>query len=71
MAKNKYNKKCPFTANGVQYIDYKDVDLLRKHVSKYGKIVARYYSGVNLKYQKMLATAIKRARHMGLLKFVR
>ena len=71
MAKNKYNKKCPFTANATQYIDYKDVDLLRKFVSKYGKIVPRYYTGVELKYQKMLAVAIKRARHMGLLKFVR
>jgi len=71
MAKNKYNKKCPFTANSTQYIDYKDVDLLKKFVSKYGKIVPRYYTGVNLKYQKMLSQAIKRARQMALLKFVR
>lgn len=71
MAKNKYNKQCPFTKDGVQYIDYKDVDLLKKYVSKYGKIVPKYYTGVSLKYQKMLALAIKRARHMGLLKFVR
>ena len=71
MAKNKYNKQCPFTRDNVQYIDYKDVDLLKKFVSKYGKIVPRYYTGVNLKYQKMLVQAIKRARHMGLLKFVR
>lgn len=71
MAKNKYHKKCPFTAAGVKYIDYKDVDLLKKYVSKYGKIVPRYYTGVSLKFQKMLALAIKRARHMGLLKFVR
>ncbi len=71
MAKNKYNKKCPFTAAGTTYIDYKDTDLLKKYVTKYGKIVPRYYSGVALKYQKMLSIAIKRARHMGLLKFVR
>ncbi len=71
MAKNKYNKKCPFTADATQYIDYKDVDLLKKYVSKYGKIVPRYYTGVNVKYQKMLAQAIKRARQMALLKFVR
>lgn len=71
MSKNKYNKKCPFTAAGTQYIDYKDVDLLKKYVTKYGKIVPRYYSGVELKYQKILAQAVKRARHMGLLKFVR
>jgi small subunit ribosomal protein S18 len=71
MAKNKYHKKCPFTAAGTKYIDYKDVELLKKYVSKYGKIVPRYYTGVSLKFQKMLAQAIKRARHMGLLKFVR
>ncbi len=71
MAKNKYNKACPFTKDQVPYIDYKDVELLKKYVSKYGKIVPRYYSGVNLKYQKMLTTAIKRARQMALLKFVR
>jgi len=71
MRKNKYNKPCPFTAEGVSYIDYKDASLLRKYVSKYGKIVPKYYTGVSLKYQKMLSQAIKRARHMGLLKFVR
>lgn len=71
MAKNKYHKKCPFTAAGTKYIDYKDVELLKKYVSKYGKIVPRYYTGISLKFQKMLAQAIKRARHMGLLKFVR
>lgn len=71
MPKNKYNKPCPFKKAGIKYIDYKDVSLLRKYVTKYGKIVPRYYTGVSLKYQKMLTTAIKRARQMGLLKFVR
>lgn len=71
MAKNKYHKSCPFTKDQIPYIDYKDTALLKKYVSKYGKIVPRYYTGVNLKYQKMLATAIKRARHMAILKFVR
>lgn len=71
MAKNKYHKCCPFTKAGIKYIDYKDVELLKKYVSKYGKIVPRYYTGVSLRYQKMIAIAIKRARHMGLLKFVR
>jgi len=69
MAKNKYNKPCPFTEQQVKYIDYKDVKLLRRYVSKYGKIVPRYYTGVSLKYQKALAKAIKRARTMGLLSF--
>ena len=71
MAKNKYNKDCPFTENQVKYIDYKDIKLLRKYMSQYSKIVPRYYTGVNLKYQKALAVAIKRARNMALLPFVR
>lgn len=71
MAKNKYNKNCPFTEAGTKYIDYKDIPLLRKYVSQYAKIVPRYYTGVNLKYQRALAVAIKRARTMALLPFVR
>lgn len=69
MVKNKYNKPCPFKAQDIQYIDYKDVRLLRRYISKHGKIVPRYYSGVSLKYQKALAKAIKRARTMGLISF--
>ena len=69
MAKNKYNKPCPFTVQGINYIDYKDVKLLRQYISRHGKIVPRYYTGVSLKHQKALARAIKRARTMGLLSF--
>ena len=71
MAKNKYNKACYFTTNKIDYIDYKDVNLLRRYVSQYGKIINRYYTGTNLKHQKALAVAIKNARHMALLQFVR
>lgn len=60
-------KKCPL--DGV-VVDYKDVDLLRQYVTKFGKIVPRHYSGVSLKNQKKLAKAIKRARMMALLPFV-
>ena len=50
---------CPFKAAGVKYIDYKDVDTL-KSISRYGKITPRYYTGVSLKFQKMLSSAIKK-----------
>ncbi|MDD3302793.1 MAG: 30S ribosomal protein S18 [Candidatus Gracilibacteria bacterium] len=60
--------KCPL--EGVK-IDYKDVELLKKYITKFGKIVPRYYSGVCLKNQKKLAQAIKRARIMALLPFVK
>lgn len=62
------NKKCPLDG---QNIDYKNVELLSKYITKFGKIVPRYYSGVCLKNQKKLATAIKRARIVALLPFVK
>jgi len=61
-------KKCPL--EGLN-IDYKNVDLLKNYLTKFGKIVPRYYSGVSLKNQKKLAIAIKRARMMALLPFVK
>lgn len=62
------NKACPLA--GVN-IDYKNVELLKKYITKFGKIVPKYYSGVCLKNQKKLAKAIKRARMMALLPFVK
>ena len=52
-------------------IDYKNVDLLKKYITKFGKITPRYYSWVSLKNQKKLANAIKKARMMALLPFVK
>lgn len=71
MAKNKYNKPCQFCVNEAKYIDYKNVRLLRKFVSQYAKIVPRYYTGICLTHQKALAVAVKNARIMALLQFVR
>ncbi len=61
-------KICPLDG---QNIDYKNVELLKKYITKFGKIVPRYYSGVTLKNQKKLSKAIKRARIMALLPFVK
>lgn len=61
-------KVCPL--EGIT-IDYKNVELLKKYITKFGKIVPRYYSGVSLKNQKKLAQAIKRARIVALLPFVK
>lgn len=59
---------CPLEG---QNIDYKNVELLKKYTTKFGKIVPRYYSGVSLKNQKKLANAIKKARVMALIPFVK
>ncbi|AMC94469.1 30S ribosomal protein S18 [Erysipelothrix larvae] len=63
-------KVCYFTKNNVKYIDYKDVELLKRFISSNGKIIPRRVTGTKAKYQRPLATAIKRAREMALLPYV-
>ncbi len=63
-------KVCYFTKNNIDYIDYKDVELLRRFISANGKIIPRRVTGTKAKYQRMLATAIKRSRQMALLPYV-
>ncbi|HHZ18671.1 MAG TPA: 30S ribosomal protein S18 [Acholeplasmataceae bacterium] len=64
-------KVCYFTENKIEHIDWKDYELLRRFVSDRGKILPRRVTGTKAKYQRQLATAIKRARHMALLPFVK
>ena len=59
-----------FSANNIKYIDYKDLEILSKFINQNGKIVNHKRSGVTLKNQRKLATAIKNARFLGLLPFV-
>ena len=66
----KKRKQCPFTAAGVRHIDYKDIQTLYQFVTERGKIIPRRITGVSSYYQRQLAQAIKRARHMALLRFV-
>lgn len=69
--RRKRRKVCYFTQNKMTKIDFKDVDLLRKFITDRGKILPRRVTGTSAKYQRMLAIAIKRARHMALLPFVK
>ena len=63
-------KQCPFCAGGgAKYIDYKDYPLIKPYVDYFGNIMKRYYTGVCLKHQKMLRTAIERARFLGFLAY--
>jgi small subunit ribosomal protein S18 len=55
---------------GIKYIDYKDPDFLKKFLNEQGKILPRRLTGTSLKYQRKVATAIKRARHLALLPYV-
>mgnify|MGYP000406131434 FL=1 len=62
-------KFCRFSAEGVKEIDYKDLDTLKGYVSETGKIVPSRITGTKAKYQRQLATAIKRARYLALLPY--
>jgi small subunit ribosomal protein S18 len=62
-------KQCPFAAKGTKYIDWKDYPTLKEYTDYFGNIRNRYYTGVSLKYQKMLRLAIERARFMGMLSY--
>lgn len=69
--KHEYRKKyCRFKKSGIRYIDYKDPVFLLKFVNEQGKILPRRLTGTSLKYQRRVATAIKRARHLALLPYV-
>lgn len=62
-------KFCRFTAEGVKEIDYKDLDTLKAYISETGKIVPSRITGTKAKYQRQLATAVKRARFLALLPY--
>ena len=62
-------KVCYFTANHIKYIDYKDVELLKRYISEKCNIWPRRVTGTCTNYQRILTVAIKRARIMGLLPF--
>lgn len=59
-----------FSANNIKYIDYKDVDILRRFLNPNGKIMNHKRTGVTAKNQRQLSAAIKHARFLGLLPFV-
>ena len=59
-----------FSSNNIKYIDYKDTEILKKFLNPNGRIIGRKRTGITAKNQRMLAQAIKRSRHMGLLPFV-
>jgi small subunit ribosomal protein S18 len=60
---------CRFTEEGIKYIDYKDIDLLKDFITETGKIVPSRITGTKAKYQRQLTTAIKRARYLALLPY--
>lgn len=68
--KRSKRKVCYFTKNKIKFIDYKDVELLKKFISVSGRISPRRITGTSAKYQRELARAIKNARYMALLPYI-
>jgi small subunit ribosomal protein S18 len=66
----KKKKYCRFRKNRIRYIDYKDPEFLKKFLNEQGKILPRRLTGTSLKFQRKIAVAIKRGRHLALLPYV-
>jgi len=62
-------KVCAFCVDKIDAVDYKDVSLLGRYIANSGRILSRRRTGTCAKHQRMLATAIKRARHVALLPY--
>lgn len=63
-------KRCYFLTNKIEYIDYKDANLLKRFLTDRGKILPRRITGVSSYYQRKLSVAVKRARASGILPYV-
>lgn len=63
-------KVCFFCSNKITTVDYKDTQTLRRFMSPHAKILSKAKNGSCPKHQRMVTTALKRARHMALLPFV-
>ena len=70
LKKRMKKKVCYFTKNKITFIDYKDVELLKKFVSPSGRISPRRLTGTCAKSQRQLARAVKNARYMALLPYL-
>jgi small subunit ribosomal protein S18 len=66
----KQKKYCRFKKSGIKYIDYKDPDFLTRFLNEQGKILPRRITGTSLKFQRKVAQAVKRARHLAVLPYV-
>ena len=65
----KRRKFCRFTVEGIKWVDYKDVEILKDFVAENGKIITARITGTKTRYQRQLSTAIKRARFLALMPY--
>lgn len=69
--KKEEQQGCYFTKHDIQHVDYRDVHLLDRFVNQYGKILSRRRSGLCAKYQRKVKKAIKNARYMALMPYIK
>jgi len=62
-------KFCRFTAEKVEWIDYKAIDVLKDFINENGRIIPARITGTSAGYQRQLSTAIKRARYLALMPY--
>lgn len=63
-------RACKFTRAGIEYVDYKDTEVLQRFMNDQGRILPRRVTGTSAKYQRQLSRAIKRARFLGMIPYV-
>jgi small subunit ribosomal protein S18 len=69
--RRKFAKKyCKYTAMKLEYVDYKNLELLKISMSERGKIMPRRLTGTAKKFQEQVENSIKRARHMALVPYI-
>ena len=64
-------KTCPFCESRVRFIDYKDDRMLGRFITDHGKILPSRLSGVDARHQRQLSKAVKKARYLALLPYVK
>lgn len=64
-------QQCFFCSQNLHNIDYKEVDLLRRYVSSQAKVINPKHTGICSSHQRKVAIAVKYARHLALLPFVK
>ncbi|MCY4577008.1 MAG: 30S ribosomal protein S18 [Candidatus Kaiserbacteria bacterium] len=69
--KKEDNQQCYFTKHNIPHVDYRDVHLLEQFVNPHGKVLSRRRSGLCAKYQRKVKRAIKQARYMALMPYVK
>ena len=69
--KKRHRKTCYFTDNKIDYIDFRDVEMLKRFISDRGKILPRRVTGTCAKHQRELAKIIKRSRMMAVIPFTK